>query len=954
MHMRFELKSCRHPFKQNTYFIQAALIPGDVAPATENVVYLLDVSGSMAGERIDLARPTLISSIEELPARALYSLITFNHEAQLIISPTEAGSNFRVNKQAIESLQAAGGTSITAAFDKMREHLPKSNDSMTVLLMSDGEDSEAKPKRILEQLTAQYGKNLTVVAIGLGNSYSDKLKEFCTMSGIPVIHIADGEDMKVNLQVAQSFIGPKFTHVKLTSMINGTSHENHLGVIPCGNDRYGEIFEIEIPDAGTHITVSNQCDFFYAGKEHKFKANEKRHPLSAELNEELIALFVLQNISAILRQNGFTILDIIRLQKLSDLLPPEDKKESDVIKAARAAVGCALQGFYTGNKNAAKTAEYISGMTGHSASLATNTLTGTNGTTQEMYGSYKGEVARFDMKTRTLTLVEKGEPIVFKEYERKMDFSNRENWKMIFLDGIFSGDEATLVAQPEFDTYRSYGFLLKDAGDIFDSKLTSNKRIANLCFQIKKRYGTKKCDISEVKFYDGDVMLVELSTNLKIPVTTLSTIKNAKCCEERHLALIALQGIIWIMNDASFSDTDTAPLPQGPLHLLRDVDDDDQPHYFITYESKNSLLLIDLNQDEQLVFDLHNHEDLRKIAEIYKDKKRGGALKEVCKKKSIHLPEELARALPDADGKSTLPASAIYGNPYFEGSYKLFTYAEPAGRFDIPTCLKRSSLSFNASEEPESSTPSASAAKSAYRRSRALIKQHAASLTDEEPEEKEEKESEGRNNEPDEENDKDGIPYRFLCAITFDVMTDPVATADGHIYERSAIASWLETNDTSPNTNEILPNKILTPQDGLRKEIENWHVLENYRRLVATTIQLKDREFAEDTRPLSTIEQPMIVPPLSSQRRRHGFSSFSEESTASASAIHVSSSYYLPSRRQQRTRTSMEPEASSESSEQRSWFATSSALMGGSKTPTPDSRDKGKEKDQDQDSCLMM
>ena len=36
------------------------------------------------------------------------------------------------------------------------------------------------------------------------------------------------------------------------------------------------------------------------------------------------------------------------------------------------------------------------------------------------------------------------------------------------------------------------------------------------------------------------------------------------------------------------------------------------------------------------------------------------------------------------------------------------------------------------------------------------------------------------------------VPCRSMCPITLEVMTDPVSTADGHVYERSAIEDWLK------------------------------------------------------------------------------------------------------------------------------------------------------------------
>ena len=36
-----------------------------------------------------------------------------------------------------------------------------------------------------------------------------------------------------------------------------------------------------------------------------------------------------------------------------------------------------------------------------------------------------------------------------------------------------------------------------------------------------------------------------------------------------------------------------------------------------------------------------------------------------------------------------------------------------------------------------------------------------------------------------------GTPEIIMCPITQDIMLDPVSAADGHAYERAAIAEWL-------------------------------------------------------------------------------------------------------------------------------------------------------------------
>ncbi|CAE8713155.1 unnamed protein product [Polarella glacialis] len=56
----------------------------------------------------------------------------------------------------------------------------------------------------------------------------------------------------------------------------------------------------------------------------------------------------------------------------------------------------------------------------------------------------------------------------------------------------------------------------------------------------------------------------------------------------------------------------------------------------------------------------------------------------------------------------------------------------------------------------------------------------------------------------------------FLCPITHDVMTDPVVSADGYTYERSAISRWFETSRKSPVTGQSLPHTDLVANHSVR------------------------------------------------------------------------------------------------------------------------------------------
>jgi len=65
-----------------------------------------------------------------------------------------------------------------------------------------------------------------------------------------------------------------------------------------------------------------------------------------------------------------------------------------------------------------------------------------------------------------------------------------------------------------------------------------------------------------------------------------------------------------------------------------------------------------------------------------------------------------------------------------------------------------------------------------------------------------------------------GVEASMICPILHTRMVDPVCTADGHTFERSAIERWLQTHNTSPLTGLTLQSKALTPNHVLRAMLQ--------------------------------------------------------------------------------------------------------------------------------------
>jgi hypothetical protein len=66
-------------------------------------------------------------------------------------------------------------------------------------------------------------------------------------------------------------------------------------------------------------------------------------------------------------------------------------------------------------------------------------------------------------------------------------------------------------------------------------------------------------------------------------------------------------------------------------------------------------------------------------------------------------------------------------------------------------------------------------------------------------------------------------PPSFLDPVTYEIMGDPVFTADGQTFERQTIEQWFAAgHDTSPFHGGRLEHKRLIPNVALRKSIDEW------------------------------------------------------------------------------------------------------------------------------------
>ena len=174
-----------HPVGEDGYFM-LLLAPGaaaDAAALRRDLVAVIDVSGSMSGEKIQQAKSALIQLLGSLREGDRFRLVAFSggvrRYAQGWTSATTEGR--RDAATWIRSLEAEGGTNIAAALTEAFSESPAEQALGVVVFLTDGQAStgETDPERIAER--AEQGRaRFRVFSFGIGDDVNTYLLDRLT------------------------------------------------------------------------------------------------------------------------------------------------------------------------------------------------------------------------------------------------------------------------------------------------------------------------------------------------------------------------------------------------------------------------------------------------------------------------------------------------------------------------------------------------------------------------------------------------------------------------------------------------------------------------------------------------------------------------------------------------------------------------------------------------------
>lgn len=173
-------------------------------PTAREVALVLDVSGSMRGDRIAAAREAATDYVKALPPDVKVGLVTFNDSVQVGIEPTQDRA------AVVAAIQSVKAGEKTALYDGLIQgiDLVAGDEGGRVLLLSDGGDTaSAATFRDVTDRVSTSAVPVDVVALLPNVQHADILKSITTASGGAYLLATDSSGLESAFQEATRAFG---------------------------------------------------------------------------------------------------------------------------------------------------------------------------------------------------------------------------------------------------------------------------------------------------------------------------------------------------------------------------------------------------------------------------------------------------------------------------------------------------------------------------------------------------------------------------------------------------------------------------------------------------------------------------------------------------------------------------------------------------------------------------
>jgi len=148
-----------------------------------NVVFVIDISGSMSGQKLSQTRESVIQSLESLNPEDYFGLVAFESDTYVFAESMRSGADINEAIQWVAGLRSLGGTGMSAGLQKAAEMgltSPLSGQAIDLFLITDGrpnEGSETVTDLVNDIGTEadRIGRRIRIFTVGIGDDLDQDL-----------------------------------------------------------------------------------------------------------------------------------------------------------------------------------------------------------------------------------------------------------------------------------------------------------------------------------------------------------------------------------------------------------------------------------------------------------------------------------------------------------------------------------------------------------------------------------------------------------------------------------------------------------------------------------------------------------------------------------------------------------------------------------------------------------
>lgn len=205
---------------------------------SKDITFILDVSGSMSGEKIEQAKKALLYCVNNLNSDDHFNIVRFSTEAYSLFTSLEKADrkNISTAREFIRDLQAIGGTNIEEAFDVAFKNYKKSTRPHFIVFLTDGKPTigETNEDNLLRKITNLNKNNSRIFTFGIGDDINTHLLDKITeASKAWRTYVDESEDIEIKVSNFYDKIqSPVLTDLKLNFGNGITIYQTYPKDIP--------------------------------------------------------------------------------------------------------------------------------------------------------------------------------------------------------------------------------------------------------------------------------------------------------------------------------------------------------------------------------------------------------------------------------------------------------------------------------------------------------------------------------------------------------------------------------------------------------------------------------------------------------------------------------------------------------------------------------------------------